>query len=155
MQRGLVGSEMCIRDRAMSMLQFLKGWSDAELEKETASMKTSFAESCRGLVKIRKIKIPELGEKANFGIMRIIARCLEYSPCMRLNMEDVLASLICPNEEFCWILDSLSTPKKDRYTQEIHRYFQQSGVLTSIPQKEKLHVKKKKKKKKKKKSTLR
>eukprot|EP00831_Metopus_contortus_P081372 TRINITY_DN8541_c0_g1_i10.p1 TRINITY_DN8541_c0_g1~~TRINITY_DN8541_c0_g1_i10.p1 ORF type:complete len:149 (-),score=17.02 TRINITY_DN8541_c0_g1_i10:469-915(-) len=60
--------------------------------------------------------------------MRLIARCLEYSPCMRLHMEDVIARLACPKEDFSVIIDSLSKSKENIYSQQIHTIIEQSKI---------------------------
>eukprot|EP00831_Metopus_contortus_P034253 TRINITY_DN2732_c0_g2_i6.p1 TRINITY_DN2732_c0_g2~~TRINITY_DN2732_c0_g2_i6.p1 ORF type:complete len:176 (-),score=34.88 TRINITY_DN2732_c0_g2_i6:134-661(-) len=116
----------------MSMLQFLTGYDDIQLKKLTGNIKKSFVDCCNTLKNIKKIQIKELGGKASRCIMRLIARCLEYSPCMRLDMEDVIACFACPNEEFSAIIDSLSKEKENIYTQEIHKLIEQSKTLPSI-----------------------
>eukprot|EP00831_Metopus_contortus_P021652 TRINITY_DN1972_c0_g1_i6.p2 TRINITY_DN1972_c0_g1~~TRINITY_DN1972_c0_g1_i6.p2 ORF type:complete len:169 (-),score=26.53 TRINITY_DN1972_c0_g1_i6:158-664(-) len=112
----------------MSMLQFLTGISDDELENLVFEMKKSFADCSTILEKIKKIQIPELGEKGSLCVMRLIARCLRYSPCSRYNMENVLTCLVGRNGKFSEIFSSVSENMKNVYSKEIHKLMAQSKM---------------------------
>eukprot|EP00831_Metopus_contortus_P008293 TRINITY_DN1318_c0_g2_i2.p1 TRINITY_DN1318_c0_g2~~TRINITY_DN1318_c0_g2_i2.p1 ORF type:complete len:329 (-),score=23.46 TRINITY_DN1318_c0_g2_i2:232-1161(-) len=109
----------------MSMLQFLTGISDTELENLAYKMKNNFVD-CSTILK--KIQIPELAEKGGLCVMRLITRCLEYSPYSRLNMEDVLICLACDNEKFSGIFNSVSDKMKYVYSKKIGLLIAQSKM---------------------------
>eukprot|EP00831_Metopus_contortus_P035196 TRINITY_DN2801_c0_g2_i1.p1 TRINITY_DN2801_c0_g2~~TRINITY_DN2801_c0_g2_i1.p1 ORF type:complete len:124 (+),score=23.19 TRINITY_DN2801_c0_g2_i1:174-545(+) len=95
----------------------------------TYKMKNSVENCSTILQKIKKIQIPELGEKGSLYVMRLIAKCLKYSPCTRFNMKDVLLCLVHRNNKFPGIFCSLSDEMKLLYSKEIHKLIALSNMM--------------------------